>query len=300
MEFYQKLKVLRKQNGLSQEEFAAQLGVSRQAVSKWESGQGFPETEKLIQISTMFGVSLDYLLKAETTDADSTGEEPGYYASREMVESYLASKRQGSFHIAAGVAVIILSLIFVMITDHMWGTVLLLIGVAVGIAILLMQGFRPKRHIVMETQPLVFDTAYLKEFRSLYAQRRKQYGYLIVAGVLLIIISFALQVVLSVLFTTVDSRVDGILPVFWAVAVFLFIIAGSALGAEGMIANNAEHMAELEKGRRSGPVFAAVMPLTTMLYLAVGFLWGVWHPGWLLFPVAALVCVAITGIRNAR
>ena len=63
MEFYQKLRSIRKENGMSQEDLADHLGVSRQAVSKWESGQGFPETDKLLQMSTLFHVSLDYLLK---------------------------------------------------------------------------------------------------------------------------------------------------------------------------------------------------------------------------------------------
>lgn len=51
-----------KEKNLSQEEFAEKLDVSRQAVSKWESGTGYPETEKLLQISQIFNVSLDYLL----------------------------------------------------------------------------------------------------------------------------------------------------------------------------------------------------------------------------------------------
>ena len=59
MEFHEKLRSIRKEQGISQEELAARLEVSRQAVSKWESGQGFPETEKLIQLSSMFNVSLD-------------------------------------------------------------------------------------------------------------------------------------------------------------------------------------------------------------------------------------------------
>ncbi|HOL12748.1 MAG TPA: helix-turn-helix transcriptional regulator, partial [Bacillota bacterium] len=63
MDFSEKLRTLRKQHGLSQEELAHRLGVSRQAVSKWENGQGFPDTDKLLVLSNMFAVSLDYLLK---------------------------------------------------------------------------------------------------------------------------------------------------------------------------------------------------------------------------------------------
>ena len=57
----EKLYQLRKKSGLSQEQLAEQLNVSRQAISKWESGTAVPESEKLITISNYFGVSVDYL-----------------------------------------------------------------------------------------------------------------------------------------------------------------------------------------------------------------------------------------------
>ena len=61
----EKLYKLRKNSGLSQEQLAEKLNVSRQAISKWESGTAVPESEKLVTISNYFGVSVDYLLKDE-------------------------------------------------------------------------------------------------------------------------------------------------------------------------------------------------------------------------------------------
>ena len=61
----EKLYKLRKNSGLSQEQLAEKLSVSRQAISKWESGTAVPESEKLVTISNYFGVSVDYLLKDE-------------------------------------------------------------------------------------------------------------------------------------------------------------------------------------------------------------------------------------------
>ena len=61
MALSEKLYELRKKSALSQEQLAEQLGVSRQAISKWESGKAVPETDTLITISKYFGVSLDYL-----------------------------------------------------------------------------------------------------------------------------------------------------------------------------------------------------------------------------------------------
>ena len=63
MNLSEKLYALRKKSGLSQEQLAERLNVSRQAISKWESGVSIPETEKLIAISAYFKVSLDYLVK---------------------------------------------------------------------------------------------------------------------------------------------------------------------------------------------------------------------------------------------
>ena len=65
MEFNEKLQELRKQKGLTQEELAELLYVSRTAISKWESGRGFPNIESLRAISKYFSVSLDELLSGE-------------------------------------------------------------------------------------------------------------------------------------------------------------------------------------------------------------------------------------------
>ena len=72
MTFAQKLLALRRQKGLSQEQLAEQLLVSRQAVSRWENGEVWPDAPNLVQISKLFGVSVDYLLNdAYASDADT-------------------------------------------------------------------------------------------------------------------------------------------------------------------------------------------------------------------------------------
>lgn len=63
MEFSEKLMTLRRREGFSQEQLADRLGVTRQSVSKWESGAATPELVKLIALSELFGVSVDYLVK---------------------------------------------------------------------------------------------------------------------------------------------------------------------------------------------------------------------------------------------
>ena len=65
MELHRRLAGLRKKRGLSQQEVADILGVSRQAVSKWESGQTAPSTENLVRLSGIYGVSVDMLANSE-------------------------------------------------------------------------------------------------------------------------------------------------------------------------------------------------------------------------------------------
>lgn len=62
MTFQEKLVILRKSKGLTQDEFASAVGVSRQAVYKWESGQSYPEVPKLLEMKLLFTISIDELL----------------------------------------------------------------------------------------------------------------------------------------------------------------------------------------------------------------------------------------------
>ena len=70
MKFGDKLIELRKRNGYSQEELAEKLGVSRQSVSKWESNNTYPETDKIIQIANLFDCSMDDLINDKVTDIE--------------------------------------------------------------------------------------------------------------------------------------------------------------------------------------------------------------------------------------
>lgn len=67
MSFAENLRSIRKKRGITQEQLAEMLGVSRQAISKWESGVGYPETEKLLIIGKELNVSLDYLFSERCT-----------------------------------------------------------------------------------------------------------------------------------------------------------------------------------------------------------------------------------------
>lgn len=70
MDLREKISALRKQKGMSQEQLAEHMFVSRQSVSKWELGESVPDADNIVQLSNIFGVSTDYLLKSSTADVD--------------------------------------------------------------------------------------------------------------------------------------------------------------------------------------------------------------------------------------
>lgn len=81
MKFHEKLYALRKAAGMTQNDLAEKLNVSRQAVSRWEMGTAMPDVENLIVISDLFGVTLDELLKDRTEPSAAAPEnrEPHYW-----------------------------------------------------------------------------------------------------------------------------------------------------------------------------------------------------------------------------
>lgn len=94
MNFSEKLKLLRKNKGFTQEELAEQLNVSRIAVAKWEAGQTYPDIMNLIQISNMMNVSVDYLVKeqecavAQVAEGDNRIEELIQFRLKANVNTY--------------------------------------------------------------------------------------------------------------------------------------------------------------------------------------------------------------------
>ena len=111
MEFHNKLYNFRKQRGLSQEELANRLNVSRQTVSKWEVGDSTPEMEKLIAISDLFEISLDELvLDKAPTQADSSSKSQ---IVNEFKETVLTDKNKKKAKKGLKIAAIILGAILI-------------------------------------------------------------------------------------------------------------------------------------------------------------------------------------------
>lgn len=123
MIFADKLITLRKKAGWSQEELAEQLGVTRQSVSKWEGAQSVPDLDKVVQMSRLFGVSTDYLLKDELEEEEfvesEADETPLRRVTMEQAARYLALRKACAPRIALAVAMCIISPVVIIFLSAM-------------------------------------------------------------------------------------------------------------------------------------------------------------------------------------
>ncbi|MFA7534108.1 MAG: helix-turn-helix transcriptional regulator, partial [Tissierellaceae bacterium] len=107
-----KIIINRKRLNLTQEALAEEINVSRQAVSKWEGAQSIPEMEKIILLSNLFGVSVDYLIRDEIEDIEYLDSEQFSKTKRlsvEEVNTFLEKSMRSSSYVSLGVMLCILS-----------------------------------------------------------------------------------------------------------------------------------------------------------------------------------------------
>lgn len=179
---------LRKERGLSQEALAERLGTTRQAVSKWENNQGFPETEKLLQLSDFFGVSVDFLLKEEGAVSHRDGR--GYYVSRETAAGYIAGQKRAGRYIGAGfMAWALAGIPFVMFAGHpVWRLLGMAVCIVTGIGAFVMAvcSEEASYHILKE-EPLILDQGYLKELSAEYYNKKRIYTAVLIPSLVLYI-----------------------------------------------------------------------------------------------------------------
>lgn len=173
MLFNEKLYKLRKERNLSQEVLAEKLGTTRQAISKWETGQGFPETEKLLLISNIFEVSVDYLLK--DTQEETTCNEKGYYVSKETAEGYIINQKLWLKKFTLGVAVLILSITaFLKFDNENLTPIIMIVMIFLG-GYFVLRGIvsSDDKYKLLTKEPLIFDSKYLLELKKIITRYSK-------------------------------------------------------------------------------------------------------------------------------
>lgn len=315
-----KIMELRKKNGWSQEELAEKLGVSRQAVSKWESAQSAPDTQRILEMSRIFGVSTDYLLKdeldygenamVESDDSDSALRR----VDMETASGFLAFRRQWAPKIALAVFMCIISPVVLILLGALsefgvfnisenvaggLGIIILLLLVAAAVSIFIPYDMKNQPYEFLEKEDI--ETAYgvsgmAREYRERNAERYTRYN---IIGTVLCILSV---VPLFAAITVTESELMlcisvCALLVLVGIGVVLFILAGMPRGAANMLLQEGEYsLGEKRKNRLTAGAAAVYWLLATAVFLAWSFWTDGWDRTWIVWPVAGVLFPAVMAI----
>ena len=319
-----KIMTLRKKAGWSQEELAARLNVSRQSVSKWEGAQSIPDMDKVVQMSRLFGVTTDFLLKDELeieehTQSEPMDEPPLRRVTMEEASAYLALRRAAAPKMALATFLCIISPVALLILAAMSevsrfgisenaasgiGLCVLLVLVAIGVALFLTCSARVRDFAFLEEEP--FETEYgvsgmVKERMQDFAGT---YSRLHITGTVLCILS-AVPLFVSMCIETADV-------VYVAAVCLLLIIAGIGCVAftyGGTIHASMERLLEegdytrQQKSRRG--VKGAISTIYWLLVTAI-FMWYTFGPSgngqarysWFIWAIAGVLYAAVMLVVN--
>lgn len=318
---------LRKKNGWSQEELASQLGVSRQSVSKWESGQSIPDLDRILKMSTIFGVSTDYLLKDDAEPADTPPqmdapqpeEEGARMIGMEEAYHYLSMVQMAAPRIARGVTLCILSPIVLFLlgglSDEEGGFLLpewsapavglpaLLLFVVCGVAQFILYGRQLESYEFLEKQPI--ELAYgvrgvVEKRKDAYAAQHSQR---LMIGVSICILAIVPLIACAVF--------DGDAETMFGVVGFCLTLAIAAIGVHFLVLTctiQGGYQRLLEEGdysrekklrnRKMAPIAIAYWCIVTAIYLLWSFLTWEWYRTWIIWPVAGVLYGAIDAVSN--
>ncbi len=314
----------RKKNGWSQEELADKLGVSRQSVSKWESAQAMPDMKKIVQLSEVFGVSTDYLMKDEIEADQASGamlvddglEETVRRVSMEEANAFLVYNERAASRISTGVMMCILSPVMLILlgglaeagaitmaeeTAGACGLVILLLMVAAAVGMFIREGMRGKQHEYLEKANI--DTEYgvsgmVKERSHAYGEKHSR---LLILGVMLCIVG-AVPIMIAQ-FTRYTNNTD-VLPVV-AVALMLVIIAAGVKMIVLTCTRQGGYDKLLEEGdytrldKKAGVYDGFYWAVVTAVYLGWSFVTMRWEFTWIVWPVAGVLFAAYREVMKA-
>ncbi len=305
----------RKKNGWSQEELAEKLGVSRQSVSKWECAQSMPDMKKILQLSEVFGVSTDYLLRDEIEENAlpevipvDEGEEIRM-VSMEEANRFLVHNESAARTISTGVMLCILSPVLLIIMGAfaeagrvsidenvagIGGVVVLLTMVAIAVAMFLMSGFKGKQYEYLENENI--DTEYgvlgmVKEKRAAYSDTHTR---LMIIGIMLCVISAIPMLLIGALHYHHDDGTAmaigvGILLALCAVGVKMIVLTCIRQGGMDKLMEEGDYTRQNKRVSRYDGIYWAI---ATAVYLAWSFISQRWDVTWIVWPVAGVLFAA--------
>lgn len=241
MDFGEKLLKLRKEKALSQDALAERLNTTRQAVSKWENGQGFPETEKLLLLANLFEVSVDYLLKDSAEEKAPS--DRGFYVSREMALGYFANQARVCRFMGAALALCLLGGVpYCMLAGRgPWQVLGTAVCIVLGVCVLVVGALKEdEQYQVLEREPLLLDGAFLKELTEQYHRRKGKYQALVAAG------AFLAAAGLAAIFLTREgwlgwSEYHALAFLLLALGVFGLVQGAGKLESYELLVKNQQH-----------------------------------------------------------
>ncbi len=316
----EKIILMRKKKGWSQEELADKLGISRQSVSKWESGASIPELDKIVKLSAMFEVSTDYLLKDEIEEAEASGSEgsqepeEAHGLSLDEANAFLTLREEAGNKIAIGCSICILSPVLLLllgvlsemegvgITEELAGGIgmaVLLVIVALGCAFLIPNGMKlsPYEYLEKEEISLQYGVAGIMrrkkaEYEPLFRRVITRNTIIIIAGLIPLMLAagfsmsdFGMVCCFILLLLVVSYAVLGIVRVC--------MVYG---GYQILLQEGDYRVKEKALRRRSEALYGVYWCAVVAIYLAVSFRNNSWHESWVIWPVAGLLFVVFLGI----
>ena len=312
---------LRKKAGWSQEELADKLGVSRQSVSKWEGAQSIPDMNKILQLSELFGVSTDYLLKdslemAEPVLSQDADTEGTTFVSMEEANAFIEYKLESAPRIALGVLLCILSPITLLILGGaqqsgrlavtelqagMIGLIVLLLMIAGAVLLFVLTGMKGSRYEYLERDAL--DTAYgvTGMVRERMQRSEAEHTRSVAIGVVLCVLA-AIPLFVLILWRGEDELYGGlgVAAILTLVAIGVHTIVRASVPWEGyrMLLEEGDYTRAAKRSNRkySGIYWGIV----TAAYLAVSFTTNRWDMTWIVWPVAGVLYGVIVEIGKLR
>ncbi len=316
-----KIILLRKKSGWSQEELAEKLNVSRQSISKWEGAQSVPGMDKIIQLSEIFGVSTDYLLKdsielEEYVAQESKSEESSVrYVSMEEANSYLDLTQNTAHKKALGVAMCILSPSIIVILSNLYlfkqfsftenqssaiALTLFFITIASAVVIFISIGMKFKEYEYLSTEPIETEYGVSGMVKAKMKAYKETYSKYNIMGVTLCILSVIPIVISS--FTENDIIIGvGLLGTLFivAVGVFMLVTVGSVWSSYNVLIQEGEYSVEGKaKSKVVGSIAGIYWLLTTAIFLFISFYYNAWDKSWMIWPVAGVLFGAVAAITN--
>ena len=307
---------LRKKCGWSQEELAEQLGISRQSVSKWESGMSVPDLEKIVKMSALFGVSTDYLLKdeieetlpSETYETDDMEVRP---VSMEEANAYMDLVKETAPRFATAIPAIVMSPIPLLLlgsyaemhpekySEDLFGGIgiaILLIIVLIAVVPIILNSMRLSKYEYLEKE----EISLLYGVRGIVEKRKEEYEETyrqgIVIGVVLCIAG-AIPLILAGALGANDfiaSIFVCILLCLVALAVHFFVGRGLVRESFTKLLQEGDYTKDMKQGGKVIEKIAGIYwCVVTAIFLAWSFLGNAWGVSWVIWPVAGVLFGAI-------